>query len=340
MTTRLAVCSVVAACAGAGAALAHHSPAAYDPTKEVTIEGTIADLDWRNPHVYLTLQTIAPDGAVAMQEIEVASVSAAQSMGLTRELLAPGTAVVVHALPNRRGAGRTALGLDIAFEDGLVYALNRTGRANGGPPPVPASAPAQSLAGRWTPQRDGLLPIVLGWPLTPAARAAQAATMEGSRPGVSIGCSPLPLPMLMMLTQMREISVSDDTVVIRADSDGNEAVRTIHLDLSEHPASIEPSIFGHSIGHWEGETLVIDTIGFAPHPLGVGFGVPSGEGKHLVERLTLTEDGMGLRYELTVEDPESLSEPAVYEDVWTHRPELAFSDVPCDPENAARYLGE
>ncbi len=39
-------------------------------------------------------------------------------------------------------------------------------------------------------------------------------------------------------------------------------VRTIHLDMDSHPENITPSLAGHSIGKWEGDTLVVDTIGF------------------------------------------------------------------------------
>jgi hypothetical protein len=133
--------------------------------------------------------------------------------------------------------------------------------------------------------------------------------------------------------------VQGDRVLIKIDSDGTDVTRTVHLDLAEHPANVEPSLFGHSIGRWEGNTLVIDTVAFTPHHIGIGFGVPSGVGKHLTERLTLTADRLQLRYELTVEDPEYLSSPANYTALWDHRPDLAFGS-PCDPQNSERFRSE
>jgi hypothetical protein len=69
------------------------------------------------------------------------------------------------------------------------------------------------------------------------------------------------------------------------------------------------------------------------------FGGPAGSGKHVVERLTLTEDRLHIRYELTVEDPEYLTAPGTYTVLWAHRPDLEPSE-PCDAEVALRYLDE
>ncbi len=321
------------------AAFGHHSPAAYDQAAEILIDGTIAEVDWRNPHVYLTVETVGADGAPALQEIEGNSVSSLRSIGVSREQLVIGAPVVVRAFANRRGEGRTALGADVTFEDGSVLPLSASGRGTTAPT---ATTPAQSIAGHWTPpQNPRLIPTVMGWPITPAGRAAQAASLGG--PGavtISIGCASLQPPMLTMLPPLRIIEIGENEATMTVDADGAVLVRTVHLDQAEHPADLAPSPLGHSIGRWEGETLIIDSIGFEPHITGIGFGVPSGLGKHLVERLTLTEDRLGLQYELTVEDPEYLSAPATYTAVWAHRPELESSGEACDPENAERYLEE
>jgi hypothetical protein len=65
---------------------------------------------------------------------------------------------------------------------------------------------------------------------------------------------------------------------------------------------------------------------------------PSGPNKHLVERLTLTEDRLRLEYSLTLEDPDVLATPFSFTAIWNHRPDLQFSGVPCDPEVARRAL--
>ncbi len=112
-----------------------------------------------------------------------------------------------------------------------------------------------------------------------------------------------------MLDELRTIELGEDEVVMRFDNTGDHVERIIHMDAA-HPADVKPSLHGHSIGRWDGETLVIDTIGYEPNPSGLGMNVPSSPGKHTVERLTLTADRTRLRYEVTVEDPAYLTGPA------------------------------
>lgn len=318
------------------AALAHHSASVYDMTgAPVTIEGTLTKVDWANPHIYLTVETAGPNGQRVLQQVEAVSISLAQATGLTREVLTLGSPVVINAFPNRRGNG-TVLGMDITTSDGNLYPL-RGGRSSR--PPI-ATVPATGLAGNWAPKPSGspLMNTVRGWPLSDKARAAVAEVTSG-RSQLTVGCTPIPLPMVTMLAMMRTIDVRDDRVVMKIDSDGSDATRTIYLDLDEHPANVEPALFGHSIGRWDGDTLMVDTVAFTPHRMGIGFGVPSGTGKHLIERLTLSVDRLQLRYELTVEDPEYLTTPATYTAMWDHRPDLAFGPA-CDPKNSERFREE
>lgn len=318
---------------------AHHSQAAYDQSAEVFIEGTVAEVAWRNPHVYMTVEIAEPEGATRLQQVEVVSVSAALAMGLTPETIAAGDHIVVRAHPSRIGPERAVFGLDVEKSDGAVIPLSTQGRSSS---PPDATVPADGLAGRWAPLHDReLVPTVrFGWPLSDLARETLAApSVAGGAPARSNGCNPLPLPFTAMIPEARTIEVGEDAVRFVYQPNGVEVVQTVRLDVAEHPADLEPSFLGHAIGRWDGDTLVIDTAGIAPHRGGLGFGIPSGAGKHTVERLTLTEDRLHLRYELTIEDPEYLTEPATYSALWAHRPDLEPSSA-CDPEVAARYLVE
>jgi hypothetical protein len=124
------------------------------------------------------------------------------------------------------------------------------------------------------------------------------------------------------------------------EAQGQNQQRVVRLDESEHPADVEPSLLGDSIGRWEGETLVVDTIAFTPHPHGAFAWVSSGPDKHLIERFTLTDDRLHLQYDVTLEDPESLTGPATLTMLWDFRPDLEPSGVACDPELAERFLRE
>jgi hypothetical protein len=327
------VFACAASLAASAAAFAHHSPAGFDMTAEVVVEGTVEALEWKNPHLYLTIETVGADGATVVQEIEGGSLSIVRTFGLARELLTPGTPVAVRGNPSRR-AGGMVRGLDVAIAGG-VYALNPEGRDTA----PPAVTPATGLAGRWAASSTDFTALVAGsraWPLTEAARAGGAdAYAIVISPGA---CQPWPLPMLTALPYLRVVEIGEAAVVIRYDASGVDAVRTVRLDLAEHPADVEPTLLGHSIGRWEGDALVIDTVGFAPHHSGLAPGAPSGPRKHMVERLSLTEDGLHLRHELTLEDPDHLAEPVSIDALWDHRPDLEPSSPACDPENALRFL--
>ena len=168
--------------------------------------------------------------------------------------------------------------------------------------------------------------------------------MEEVRAGAiesQAGCPRYPPPMLDDLPSVREIKIGEREILIRFDTGGVEAVRTIHLDRADHPADVEPSLLGHSIGRWDGETLVVDTVAFAPDARGISaIGIPSGPRKHMTERFTLAEDGLSLRRETTLEDPDYLTAAVSYVMVWDHRPDLDFSSASqtCDAEIANRFL--
>jgi hypothetical protein len=113
--------------------------------------------------------------------------------------------------------------------------------------------------------------------------------------------------------------------------------RVVHLDQPDHPADLEPSLLGHSIGVWDGETLVVDTIGFAAHPEGYGFDLPSSVAKHIVERFTLSSDRKHIDYEALVQDSEYLAEPIMHRSQWDYRPDQKAPGLACDREVARRF---
>jgi hypothetical protein len=77
--------------------------------------------------------------------------------------------------------------------------------------------------------------------------------------------------------------------------------RTVYMNMKQHPANIKPSRAGHSIGHWEGDTLVVDTVGFLPGVLNQP--VKHSDKLHVVERFTLDPKTTRLTRAYTAEDP-------------------------------------
>jgi hypothetical protein len=327
---KAAIATFAAAAFPGAPAFAHHSQAMFDTSEELLIEGTVARFDWVNPHMYLIVETEGPDGGPALVEGEGLGITQALVDGLDRDALQPGTPVVMRVNPNRGGWGKQVRILDITTRDGEIhpfYAANTRTRT---------LTPADSLAGRWAPSRAALgagFGAMAGFPVTPAGRAAQAEMVADGL------CFVEPVPFLAVLDEMREIQIGEDEVVLHFDNTGDHVLRTIHMG-AEHPADVQASRHGHSIGWWEGDTLVIDTIGYEPNPSGNGANVPSSADKHTVERLRLTDDRLRVRYEITVEDPVYLSAPASLAQQWDHRPDIDFSPPGqvCDDDVAARYI--
>jgi hypothetical protein len=82
---------------------------------------------------------------------------------------------------------------------------------------------------------------------------------------------------------------------------GAGLTRTVHMNMTAHPASVAPSRAGHSIGRWDGDTLVVDTVGFLPGSLAGT--VPHSNKLHVVERFTLNPATLELTRGIVAEDP-------------------------------------
>jgi hypothetical protein len=89
---------------------------------------------------------------------------------------------------------------------------------------------------------------------------------------------------------------------------GPHTYRTIHMGQREHPANVTPSDLGHSVGWWEGDTLVIDTIGYNESAWMERFAMPHTDKLHTIERVT-RRDFNTLDYKITVDDPGAYTAP-------------------------------
>jgi hypothetical protein len=87
---------------------------------------------------------------------------------------------------------------------------------------------------------------------------------------------------------------------------GPHTYRTIYMDGRPHPTDLDPSFYGHSIGHFEGDTLVVDTVGFNERFWLTREGIPHTEKLHLIERFTRS-DYNTLKYVATINDPGAYS---------------------------------
>jgi len=89
---------------------------------------------------------------------------------------------------------------------------------------------------------------------------------------------------------------------------GNNESRHIRLDVP-HSANPKPSWYGESVGHYEGDTLVVDTIGLNNKTFLDNWRTPHTDKLHVIERWRLIEDGKKLEILLTIEDPDTFNQP-------------------------------
>ena len=98
----------------------------------------------------------------------------------------------------------------------------------------------------------------------------------------------------------------------------HQQIRRVFLDQSAHPARPFPQRNGHSIGRFDGETLVVDTIGIKAITFG---SVPHSDEVHVVERIRAIDGGAGLVNEVTITDPVMYSAPIVVNQYYRAAPD-------------------
>ena len=119
-------------------------------------------------------------------------------------------------------------------------------------------------------------------------------------------CAPYGIPRLMNHVGPFEILQGKDRVLILFET--NNAIRQIWMDGRGHPADLDPSWLGHAIGHWEGATLVVDTVGLTDKSWLDTAGHPHSDALHVVERIRRVDHDT-LENTLTFDDPKTYTRP-------------------------------
>ncbi len=159
-----------------------------------------------------------------------------------------------------------------------------------------------------------------GFKLTPAAQAIYDASRKAAAEGKvyqdDIGhCWPAGMPLIM--TRVWPIAMIQVPTAIYMVSGFMNSVRIIYLDGRPHtdPDVVVPSFNGESIGHWENDSLVVDTNSFVDDHHWLDSGIPLSDASHMIERMRLINNGATLEIEYTITDPKTW----VGEWKWTKR---------------------
>ena len=121
-------------------------------------------------------------------------------------------------------------------------------------------------------------------------------------------CLPAGVPAFMSYAVVESIHFVQAPREITMIFSGDEQIRRVYLDVP-HSANPKPSWYGESVGHYEGDTLVVDTIGMNDKSYLDGFRTPHTEKLHVVERYRLIDGGNTIQVTLRVEDPDTFYEP-------------------------------
>ena len=278
-------------------------------------QGVVAEVAWTNPHVYITVDLADDQGEWTF---ETDAIPILRRSGWSVDSISEGERVLVRGNPGTVTADRHALLASIETADGTV--LTPRSHFERGAGTASARVPAESLEGIWELPFGDLGDFMQRWAaiaLTSEGTAGQLAFTPEDRPAGK--CIGTPTPMLMGMPYLNEIEFGDEVIYLR--NEFLNAERIVFMDGRDHPANGQRTNQGHSIGHWENETLVVDTVLFEDHraPIrGPNEGVPSGSQRHVVESYRLSNDGTSILIEFDVEDPEFLAEPFTGTLRWVH----------------------
>ncbi len=175
-------------------------------------------------------------------------------------------------------------------------------------------------------------------PMTPWAMAKfKAAKPNGGANGASLAatndpqiqCFPPGVPRIYStrLGAPFEILQVPGKVVMIFEYD--HFVREIFTDGRQHPQDLNPTWMGHSIGKWEGNTLVADTIGFNDKTWLDGAGHPHSESLHLVERIQRPSHDVMID-DITIDDPKAYTKPWVAHEIFELKPGWDLEEYVCE----------
>lgn len=137
------------------------------------------------------------------------------------------------------------------------------------------------------------------------------ADKTGNPAAIFNDCLPEGMPTWMLISHNAfEVLFTPGRITLLGESDSNR-LRRIYTDGREHPEYVDPTYHGHSIGHWEDDTLVVDTVGILPEvylAISEATGVRNGGDVHVVERIYLA-DSDTMHVDLTITAPQVLLEP-------------------------------
>jgi hypothetical protein len=171
------------------------------------------------------------------------------------------------------------------------------------------------------------------WPV----RGETAALMK-NRGAFVLTCLPAGIPLSYLVSEPDEIVQAPNQIIIRHELDGSH--RQIHIDGRPLPKDPSPSWLGYSTGHWEGDALMVETVGFNDKTFLDIMGHPHSEALRVTERYHRRDFGH-MDIELTFDDPKLYTKPFSIKLTQQLMPDsVALETVLCENEKDLAHLGK
>jgi hypothetical protein len=340
MRSVFALSGAVAASLGAGAALAHHSFAPhFDASKPVSISGVVTEYEARNPHSYVHVAAQDENGKTHEYVCESHGVTQLTRNGISPEMLKAGTKLRLEGSLSRHSPY-------MCFFDSVELADGKTLSVNGPQGaaravPGAAQAPRNDIFGTWLlapiANRSTSGPQPMMNFLTEAGKKA-VASYDPFKDDPVFRCDPVAIRRVWGApgTPLEIVRQGDDVLLHH---EWMDVRRVVHMDMKEHPKDGPRSSLGHSIGHWDGDTLVIETANYSAGVLNQYVETPGQPTRGLlhsaaltsVERLHLDAARQRLVVEIDLADPEYFTQPFNRSTT-----EYAASGLTIEPFNCSR----
>lgn len=324
-------------------ASAHHSMAGLDFDTVQELHGEVLTLSWRNPHVKLTLGTVDEDGNETVWQIEAQDINTMSRRGLHAGMLNEGDIIRVAGHPHKRHARVMSVtnlllpnGTEIRFRGNPKPRWEKERTIGFGNVDVQQlletvdkeAGRAKGLFRVWMRARSGGFPAEL--PLTDAAISHQQNWTEADDPNLS--CTVPGMPPAMRLSPPHPIDFidqEDGTILLRIEF--FDIVRSIHMNSDAGSRDQAASPLGHSVGHWEDDVLVVNTSNVNWPYFDNMATIPLSEAVEMNERFEISDDGVQMRYSLTVNDASTFSAPVTGSWLMDWRPDLEMQKYDCIP---------
>ena len=239
----------------------------------------------------------------------------------------------------RRGRDTSAAGAVTAILLASMTAAAAESPPASTPPPTAAvSSDPHDIDGVWwTPGYDRKFRTVDGQlpPFTERGRREWERNVKADEAGTPVAdaptaCLPHGIPRLLASPYPIQIITTPDQMTWVHEVNRNQ--RYIYMN-EEHPKNLKPTYLGHSVAHWEGDTLVIDTIGLNDKTRIDEEGITHSDQLHVVEHIRKIDGGKALESLITITDPVMFTKPWTTKRTYIWRPDVRLMEYVCEENN-------